>query len=85
MKSPQPRFHWSENQSESQEQASRRRSESMRKHGWEGQTIDKGKPVAVPPEPRPLRFWRARRRKRRQKLVVASPDLHIMQESWGPH
>ena len=31
---PQPRFHWSENQSESQEQASRRRSESMRKHGW---------------------------------------------------
>ena len=65
-----------------------RRSESMKKHGWttqEGQTTDKGKPVAVPPEPRPLRFQRSRRRRRKQKSAVASSDLHIMQEDWGPH
>ena len=89
VKSPQPRFHWSENPGESQVPSSRRRSESMKKHGWmpqDGQTIDKGKPVAVPPEPRPLRFQRSRRRRRRrQKWAVASSDLHIMQENWGPH
>ena len=34
VKSPQPKFHWSENPGESQEQSSRRRSESMKKHGW---------------------------------------------------
>ena len=63
VKYPPLRFHWSENSGKSQEQSSRRRSESMKKHGWttqEGQTTDKGKPVAVPPEPRPLRFQRPR-------------------------
>ena len=34
VKSPQPRFHWSEDPSESHEQSSRQRSESMKKHGW---------------------------------------------------
>ena len=66
-KSSQLRFHWSENLGESQEQSSRRRSESMKRHGWttqEGQTTNKGKLVAEPPEPRPLRFRRSRRRRR---------------------
>ena len=60
----------------------------MEKHGWmtqEGLTTDKGKPVADPPEPRPLRFRRSRRRRRKQRSAVASPYLHIMLEDWGPH
>ena len=62
VKSLQRRFHWSEDPSKSQEQSSRRRSESMGKHGWttqEGQPKDKGKPVDVPSDPRPLRFQRS--------------------------
>jgi transposase InsO family protein len=84
-KSPPLRFQWSRTPGETQEQSGSRRMSSMKKHGWvtqDGQLTQKSMPPCVPPVGKPLKFQRSRRGQGRQGI---RPDLHIMQEDWGPY